>query len=204
MPKYNPKEARDVEKRLESRLVKPKQERPSLRKYMPVGVIIGAFVIIASLVFIYQNAIITPEPSNGNTGTPLTSVYTDINGNTIPLSYYRGKVVIIYFHSLINFNCEGPNAVLAKIEDDYSSEIVIITISMDPDDSNVDLKAWRSGLAADWIIVRDDNVHEYCNEFDYHMPPFAIIVDQNGHYVTNVHNIGGFNSMVRTQIVALT
>ncbi|KKM85598.1 hypothetical protein LCGC14_1287480 [marine sediment metagenome] len=51
MPKQNPKEARDVQKRLESRLVKPKQKRPSLRKYMPVGVIIGAFVIVASLIF---------------------------------------------------------------------------------------------------------------------------------------------------------
>ena len=203
MPKQNPKEARDVQKRLESRLVKPKQKRPSLRKYMPVGVIIGAFVIVASLIFIYQNAFITPEPSNGNTGTPLTSVYTDINGNTIPLTYYRGKVVIIYFHSLINDNTAGPNAALARIEDDYS-EIVILTITMDPDDSNNELKEWRSDLGANWILIRDDNVHDYCAEFDFHMPPYAVIVDQNGYYITLISNVNGFNSMVRTQIVALT
>ncbi|KKM85597.1 hypothetical protein LCGC14_1287470 [marine sediment metagenome] len=75
---------------------------------------------------------------------------------------------------------------------------------MDPDDSNNELKEWRSDLGANWILIRDDNVHDYCAEFDFHMPPYAVIVDQNGYYITLISNVNGFNSMVRTQIVALT
>jgi peroxiredoxin len=204
MPKYNPKDARDARKRHERRYVKPVKEKKPLKNLKVLGFLIGVVVVGISLIVFSQDTIDFFNPSEEeNNSIPINSSYRNIQGSTVRLSSYRGKIVIIYFHSLINFNCDIPNNAIAGIEDDYSNDLVVITISMDPGDSNSELINWRNNLNANWILVRDDNVHDYCSEWDYHRSPFAIIIDQNGYFVTNVKQIYSFNNDVRTQIVSL-
>ncbi|MHA2130227.1 MAG: hypothetical protein ACW99L_09665, partial [Promethearchaeota archaeon] len=75
--------------------------------------------------------------------------------------------------------------------------------TMDPSDSNNALYDWRTNLKANWILVRDDNVHDYCNEWDLHRPPFLIIIDQNGYEFTKVEDAEAFNSEVRHGLISL-
>ena len=140
MPKYNPKDARDARKRHERRYVKPVKEKKPLKNLKVLGFLIGVVVVAISLIVFSQDTVDFFNPSEEeNNSIPINSSYRNIQGSTVRLSSYRGKIVIIYFHSLINANCDIPNNAIAGIEDDYSNDLVVITISMESGDSNSEL-----------------------------------------------------------------
>ncbi|MFW9785575.1 MAG: TlpA family protein disulfide reductase [Candidatus Heimdallarchaeota archaeon] len=204
MPKYNPKEARDARLRYERRYMRKVKEKKSFKHLKTFGIIIGALIITVSLVVFYNGgANVVNSSERENNQILVNSAYRSIYGDTIRTSSYHGKILIIYFHSLINIYCKETNPIVAAVEDDYKDDLRIITISMDPDDSNSELISWRNNLNANWILIRDDNVHDYCSEWDYHRAPFAIVIDQDGYFVANVNQVGAFNNALRTQILSL-
>ena len=110
--------------------------------------------------------------------------YIDIEGNLINSSEHKGKVIALYFFTITCPPCKISSQHLKNIEDDYqSSQLLIITISLNFEDSNGDLYNWRNDLDASWIIVRDNINRDYSSQLDIAYTPTIIIIDQNSNFV---------------------
>ena len=199
MPKQNPKEARDVKKRYNSRIVK-KEKKALSKRLAPLFIIIGViFIAIVIGITIDYSGRNIEEDLN-----PPDISFQSIDGSTIKLSSYKGKVVLLYYFYLSCPNCKLSDPYLAIIEDEYSSsQLYILTITVDPADSNSGLYNWGSNLNANWDIVRDDLSHSYSSPWNVAYTPTAIIFDQNGNIVNKIVGSEDFYSKVTTEIDAL-
>ncbi len=199
MPKHNPKEARDVKKRNNSRIAK-KEGKALSKKLTPIYIIIGVIFIAIAIGITFDYAGRNVEE---NLNYPGISFQT-IDGSTIKLSSYQGKVVLLYFFYLNCPICKTSDPFLATIEDDYSSsQLYILTITIDPADSDGGLYNWRENLNANWNIVRDDISHSYSSPWNIAYTPTAIVIDQNGNTVNKIVGTDDFYSKVTATIDAL-
>ena len=199
MPKHNPKEARDVKKRNNSRIAK-KEGKALSKKLTPIYIIIGVIFIAIAIGITFDYAGRNVEE---NLNYPGISFQT-IDGSTIKLSSYQGKVVLLYFFYLNCPYCKISDPFLATIEDDYSSsQLYILTITIDPADSDGGLYNWRENLNANWNIVRDDISHSYSSPWNIAYTPTAIVIDQNGNTVNKIVGTDDFYSKVTATIDAL-
>ncbi len=199
MPKYNPKKARDSKKRSQSRIRK-KEEKALSKKFTPLFIIIGVIflVIVIGIAIDYSGRNIEEELN------PSGIIFQNIDGSTIKLSSYQGKVVLLYFFYLNCPFCKVSDPYLAIIEDDYlNSQLYILTITIDPADSNSGLYNWRNTLNANWDIVRDDISHSYSSQWNVANTPTTIIIDQNGNFIEKIVGTDNFYSKVTTEIDAL-
>ncbi|MBA7503616.1 Thiol-disulfide oxidoreductase ResA [subsurface metagenome] len=193
MPKYNPKEARDVKARKQKRIAASKKKR-HFRQFMPYILIIGVIIIVGSMaIYFYLSDYNNGEDGgenggngdNNEYGTPMT--FTTIDGDTIKLADNQGKVIILYFFDLDCPPC-GPQAeILAEIDKDYSnSQLLIIPITVHYYDSTNDLIIWKQNYNQNWDIIRDDVSYSYSTPFNIAYTPTTIILDQNGDIVKKI------------------
>ncbi|KKN58485.1 hypothetical protein LCGC14_0551590 [marine sediment metagenome] len=199
MPKYNPKEARNGKKRDQSRIVK-KEGKALSKKLTPLFVIIGVIflAIVIGITIDYSGRDVEENLNPGDV------IFQNIDGSTIKLSSYQGKVVLLYFFYLNCPNCKIADPYLAIIEDDYSSsQLYILTITIDPADSDNDLYNWRDGFNANWDIVRDDLSHSYSSPWNVAYTPTAILFDKNGNFIKKNVGADNFYSKITTEIDAL-
>jgi len=140
-----------------------------------VILIIFAIVTIGLLGFQGNNPFQTSQPS-GQQAIDFT--LNDIQGNSVSLSSFRGKVVIVEFMATWCGTCKAEKAELSQIQQQYESEVVILSISSDPSyDSNSRLDNYRIEHGITWTIMRDtDKITGVYNV--YNIPAFFII-DQN-------------------------
>jgi peroxiredoxin len=90
---------------------------------------------------------------------------TDIDGNSISLTDYLGKPVLLDFFATWCQPCMEEIPILKTIKDQFLTELVIISISVDPiTDTVAKLQSFRSSYNATWIVVRDtENIYEAYN-----------------------------------------
>ena len=130
--------------------------------------------------------------------------YNTINGSTIELSTHQGKVVLLYFFFLNCPACQPTYSFLAAIEDDYSnSQLYILTITIDPAETDGSLYNWRNNLNATWDIARDDISHSYSAPWNVAYTPTVILIDQAGIFIYKIIGATDFDIRVRTGIEAL-
>ncbi len=201
MPKYNPKEARDAKKRYESRIRK-KEGKALSKKFTPLFIIIGviSIALVIGIAIDYSGRNIEEELN------PSGITFQDIDGSTIKLSSHQGKVVLLYFFYLNCPYCKVADPYLAVIEDDYSNtQLYILTITIDPADSNGGLYNWRNTLNANWDIVRDDISHSISSRSPWSVSytPTTIVMDKNGNFIKKIVGTDNFYSKVTTEIDGL-
>ncbi len=109
---------------------------------------------------------------------------TDIDGNSFTLSDFEGeKVVILDFMAI---DCSGCSILTDNLKGVYShydqSEVEIISISVDPGDSNSELDSYMNSHGANWRCARDTmNVRGKYGAQS--IIPKLVIVDKEG-YIT--------------------
>jgi thiol-disulfide isomerase/thioredoxin len=164
--------------------------------------VFGAVFFVSFLGFI---AISESGNSGGNSNSPNTDLtYVDIDGNSIKLADHKGKVIILYFFSLSCSFCKISDPFLKAIEDDYlSSQLLIITITIDTADSNSNLYNWKNNLNASWIIVRDEISHIYSSQLDIAYTPTTVVIDQDGNFVKKIVGSNNFENNLRSEIELL-
>lgn len=104
---------------------------------------------------------------------------SDIDGNEFNLSDYRGKVVVLDLMATWCGPCKTEMDHLKTIFNKYnSSEVIIISIGIDSDESNEELQAFKEDYGDDWIFARDtDNVG---GKYNADAIPTIVIIDKNG------------------------
>ena len=197
MPKYNPKEARDAQKRKQRRIAKSKKKR-NLRQFIPYILIFGVVIIVGG----FAISFFLSEDNNSENGG---MTFITIDGDTIKLADNQGKVVILYFFDLDCPPCGPEASILADIDDAYTdSQLKIILIDVHYWDSISDLKTWRENYNSNWDIVLDDASNTYSKPFDIAYTPTTKILDKSGNIVRTIVGYDeGHYSTIKAEIDAL-
>ncbi|TRO54593.1 redoxin domain-containing protein, partial [Candidatus Bathyarchaeota archaeon] len=80
---------------------------------------------------------------------------TDIDGKTFHLSDYRGRVVILEFFTSWCGRCIDEIPHLKAVQTEYGTHIVILSISVEDDDTNAVLQQFRDQYQIPWIVAKD-------------------------------------------------
>jgi cytochrome c-type biogenesis protein len=102
---------------------------------------------------------------------------TSIDGTNFSLSDFSGKVVVLDLMATWCSACNAEMKELEQLKQEYS-DVVIMTISVDPTESDEALRSFRDKHNADWLFARDtDNVWgKYRNLY----LPTIVIIDPQG------------------------
>lgn len=197
MPKHNPKEARDAQRRYERRFIKNNRKKIS-RKFGPYAIFIGVIAVVVVIGISVTN----PSTSGNFTGEGGEDIiFTTINGGTINLADHQGKVIILYFFFLNCPSCATTDQPMANIDNSYSSsQLLVIPITIKSSDSTSALNNWRNTYNPYWEVVRDDNFNSISSSYGVSYTPTTVFFDKNGNYVTKLVGIDNFDSKTRGQI----
>jgi peroxiredoxin len=104
---------------------------------------------------------------------------TDIDGNSVTLSDYQGKVVLLDFFATWCQPCMNEIPNLKTIRDQFQTELVILSISVDPTtDTVAKLQSFRNSYNVTWEVLRDTkNVY---TTYSVTAIPTIYIIDKDG------------------------
>jgi peroxiredoxin len=90
---------------------------------------------------------------------------TDIDGNSITLTDYLGKPVLLDFFATWCQPCMKDIPILKTIKDQFLTDLAIISISVDPTtDTIAKLQSFRNSYNVTWTVVRDTkNIYDAYN-----------------------------------------
>lgn len=105
---------------------------------------------------------------------------TDINGESLTLKDFRGKIVILDFFATWCGPCKTQIPYLSQVYREYGfSKVVVISVSIDPASDTIEkLKQYASDNSIDWIIVRD--TAKVAGKYGVSAIPTIFIIDQEG------------------------
>jgi rhodanese-related sulfurtransferase/peroxiredoxin len=128
----------------------------------------------------YPTSLATPSPTQiptgGITAPPFT--LTSIDGTTFSFSDYSGKVVVL---TLISTTCSLCNEEMVELVQlrQANPEVEIITVSVNPLDTDEILRDFKENYTADWTFARDtDNVFFKYQAYRAATPTIVIITPQ--------------------------
>jgi thiol-disulfide isomerase/thioredoxin len=168
-----------------------KQRRKAILKLLIVFVVIVA--AIAGSWYLLQlksqgeaSPEVTPEAGR-EPSRPLAPDFslTDLGGNAFRLSDFRGKVVVIDFMATWCGPCRMQMPHLKVVWEKYGGEIVLMSIDIDPRESEEVLGAFAKEFPyATWIWARDTaNLGQV---YEVSAIPKTVIIDQDG-YIRFTH-----------------
>jgi cytochrome oxidase Cu insertion factor (SCO1/SenC/PrrC family) len=141
---------------------------------------ITAMIVLALLVTGCTDDNGDEEEEEDNLKTAPGFSLTSIDGDSIDLSEYEGKVVILDFMYVACQYCDDEMEELKSVYSNYDdNEVVIMTIDILPDDDNeTELRNFGEEYGDDWIYAFDtDNL---VNKYNVVGVPKVVIINKNG------------------------
>ena len=185
------KAAMKHQKALEAERLRRERE-PKKSKGWPKGKIFGVAFMFLLIIGIYGAWQYTQSSPSGNSNVngqkaPVFTL-TDINGKTVALENLIGKIVILNFFDTHCPPCITEISYLKQIHGQYGSEVVILSMDVDPDyDTVAVLQQFRETNQIDWTIVRDtaDIFFQYVSGPPYYTPT-TVVINKEG-YIYSTH-----------------
>ena len=104
---------------------------------------------------------------------------TDLDGNKVTLSTFRGKVVVLDLMATWCPPCKEEMKHLNEIHDKYdSARVVIMSIGIDTSESEKQLSDFKNEFGGDWIFAMDTN--NIGDKYTVSNIPTMVIVDKDG------------------------
>jgi len=139
----------------------------------------GTVLFILSLIVIVGISAAALSPvvqAAGSEAPPFT--LTSIDGTMFSLGDYRGKVVVLDLMATWCPVCQAEMKELAQLRQAYN-DVVMITISVDPTESDESLRGFKEKYNAEWLFARDtDNILVKYNAFSI---PTIVVIDPRGY-----------------------
>ena len=103
---------------------------------------------------------------------------TSIDGTNFSLSDYRGKVVVLDLIATWCPVCNDEMRELLKLRQEFT-DVIIITISVDPTESDETLRSFKGRYHADWILARDTD--DVLVKYQSYFVPTIVVIDPQGY-----------------------
>jgi len=141
-----------------------RQLLPALKRaQLAIGLVLVLMVILLALEGLGGGT--TPGGQSGQQGggggggqeLPMALDFTlrDIYGHQFSLSDFRGKVVILDFFATYCKPCKTQVEELKEVKRQFGDEVVIISISVSPEDTNEVLRSYAEENGITWRVARD-------------------------------------------------
>jgi cytochrome c biogenesis protein CcdA/PKD repeat protein/glutathione peroxidase-family protein len=111
---------------------------------------------------------------------------TDIDGNAFSLSDFRGRVVIAEFFTSWCGRCIDEIPHLKALQNEYDTQIEILSISVENDDTNAILRQFRDQYQIPWIVAKD--TAGLRGRYNITAYPTLYIIDADGYI--HYHHVG--------------
>jgi thiol-disulfide isomerase/thioredoxin len=122
-----------------------------------------------------------------------------INSGPISLQQLRGKIVLLDFWTYCCINCHHVLPDLAKLEEKYKSELVVIGVHSAKFDAEKDTENIRRKVAEYRIkhpVVNDAHLTIW-KRFGVQSWPTIVLIDANGNYVDQISGEGHYDALDR-------
>ncbi|NHJ86994.1 MAG: redoxin domain-containing protein, partial [Asgard group archaeon] len=104
-----------------------------------------------------------------------------LSGQNFTLSDYQGEVVLLDFMSVTCVPCMFLMDELVQIHEDYNDSLIILSIDVDPSDTEGQLLDFKNDYSANWSFALDtDSLMEKYSVYEI---PKTVLVDREG-YIT--------------------
>lgn len=149
-----------------------------VNKWKKVVLTGGVSIIILLAIVIVFNSIQRPQ----RTPAPNFTL-NDLRGETLSLSDFKGKVVVLDFMTTGCPTCTEEIKHLNDLYEKYSINVAIIMISIDPNgDTPETLQQFVGKYAITWFVVSDTaNVN---HDYGVSAIPTQVVIDKNGYIHT--------------------
>ncbi len=112
-----------------------------------------------------------------------------VDGGSLTLSSLRGKVVVLDFMATWCGPCATEIEHLKTVQNRYShSQVEIVSVDVDPSESDALLSSYAAENGITWTIVRDTSDISSQSGYDVAGIPTIVILDENG-FIT-YRNVG--------------
>jgi peroxiredoxin len=198
-----------------------REREPKKSKGWPKGRIFGVAFMFLLVVGIYGAWLYTQSSPNGNSNANGSSngnsngngqkapvfTLTDINGNTVSLENFTGKVVILDFFFPQCQYCDSEIVHLEEIYREYGrDEVEIISISV-IENTIQELQEFKTGpnsysdleYEMSWIIARDTETANVNSKYGISGYPTTVIIDQEGFISPNSPFVGLTSALTLSQ-----
>ncbi|MFQ5980049.1 MAG: cytochrome c biogenesis protein CcdA [Candidatus Heimdallarchaeota archaeon] len=102
----------------------------------------------------------------------------DIDGQMVSLDSYKGKPVVLDFFATWCIPCGPVTESLVEVSREFSNNVVILSISIDPIETKEQIQAYKDNYNAKWQFLTDESNLQ--RSYDVHVLPKMVIVDQDG------------------------
>jgi thiol-disulfide isomerase/thioredoxin len=162
----------EIEKNLES---------SSPRSYLAEnpGKVTAVVIVVLIAVFIAATVFSSQEPERQSLPVAPNFTLYDIDGNMFNLTDFRGNVVLLDFMTTWCEACNRSVAHTKELAEVYGSDLVIISISVDPGyDTNERLRGYMLYHDSPWIHARD--IAHVGELYGVDGVPTFFLIDQEG------------------------
>lgn len=139
---------------------------------------VAALLVISIIVLAYVVTGWYQLQSKKALGCTIDFALTDVEGKVFRPSNLNGSVVVIKLMASWCPACRGMVPVLQEVWNKYKGQIFLISVSIDPYDTDVDLKNWANQSGANWTYARD--TANIAHLFKVTYIPTLVIIDKNG------------------------
>jgi len=136
---------------------------------------------VASLIILLV-IVTTIKPIQPPQGTPAPNfTLNSLRGETLSLSNFKGKVVVIEFMATWCTYCKEEIEHLRELSGGYSiNDVTIMMISVDPEfDKPETLQQFVEKYAITWFVARD--TANVTHAYSVRVLPTLVIIDKNGY-----------------------
>lgn len=107
--------------------------------------------------------------------------FEDFDGNTVALSEFKGKVVLIDFWETWCKPCLDSFPTMQKLMSDYPDDFVVLAVTPGFADTEEDARKFISNHDYDFVYLLDaDKLHQ---KLRVQGIPYKVFVDANGNYI---------------------
>lgn len=115
--------------------------------------------------------------------------FSDFNGNPVPLSDFKGKVVMIDFWETWCRPCIDSFPTMQKLVNDYPDDFVVLAVTPGFTDTKEDAQQFISQHDYDFVYLLDaNNLHQ---KLEVQGIPYKVFVDAQGDFIKTVLGSAG-------------
>ncbi|NOQ53225.1 MAG: redoxin domain-containing protein [Thermoplasmata archaeon] len=151
-------------------------------------------VLIITVAYVVANQSGDDPPETGDKEPAPDFSILSIDGAPVRLDAYRGRVVVLDLFATWCGPCRTQMGELNQLRAVYAgSEVEILSVDVDPKETNQQIRDFRDEFNADWTFSSDtDNLNQ---KYDASSIPTMVVIDQDGNMVFRNAGVTTFSEL---------